>query len=72
MFIIIYLDNILVYFGMEEEYVEYIIKVFTVIEKADLQVKIEILFFYIREVKYLRFIITSEGIRIDPKKIKVI
>ena len=36
MFIIIYLDNILVYSGMEEEHVGYIIKILIIIEKADL------------------------------------
>ena len=36
MFIIAYLDNILVYLGTEEEHIEYIIKILTAIEKADL------------------------------------
>ena len=36
MFITAYLDDILVYSGMEEEHIGYIIKVFTIIKKADL------------------------------------
>ena len=34
-FIIIYLDDILVYSGMEEEYMGYIIKILIAMEKAD-------------------------------------
>ena len=35
-FIIIYLDNILVYSGTEEEHIKYIIKIPTAMEKANL------------------------------------
>ena len=72
MFTTAYLDNILVYSGTEEEHIGYIIKILTAMKKADLQVKTEKSFFYIREIKYLGFIITLEGIRIDPIKVKVI
>ena len=51
---------------------EYVIKVLIAMEKANLWVKTEKLFFYFKKVKYLEFIITPKGIWINPRKVKVI
>ena len=69
MFVLVYLDNILIYLENEEKYVKYVTKILTAMEKANLQVKPDKLFFYVTKVKYLRFIISKNGIRINLKKI---
>ena len=72
-FILIYLNNILVYIkGTLEEYIGYIKKVLIKLLEYKLLLKPEKYKFYKKEVKFLGFIILREGIRPNLKKIRVI
>ena len=72
-FILTYLNNILVYIkGILEEYIGYIKKVLTKLLEYRLLLKPEKCEFHKKEVKFLGFIILREGIRPNPKKIRVI
>ena len=72
-FILIYLNNILVYIkGILKEYIECIKKVLIKLLEYRLLLKLEKYKFYKIEVKFLGFIILREGIRPDPEKIRVI
>ena len=68
-FIIAYLDDILVYSRTLEEYQLYISKVFEYLGVRDLRLKPEKYKFYIEEVDFLGFIIGRNGIRIDLIKL---
>ena len=72
-FILTYLNNILVYIkGTLEEHIGYIKKVLTKLLEYKLLLKPEKYKFYKTEVKFLGFIILREGIKPDPKKIRAI
>jgi hypothetical protein len=62
----------LIYSKNLEEYKEYIKKVFKALEEKDLQVKLDKYIFWATEVEYLGFRISTEGIKIDPGKVKAI
>ena len=68
-FVVAYLDDILVYSKILEEYRLYISKVLECLEVRDLRLKLEKYKFYIEEVDFLGFIIGRNGIRIDPTKL---
>ena len=72
-FILTYLNNILVYIkGTLEEHIECVKKVLTKLLEYKLLLKLEKCKFYKIEVKFLGFIILREGIRPNPKKIRAI
>ena len=71
-FYIVYLDNILIFLKTYNEHITYVKKVLQVLKDHSLLVKLEKYKFYKSEVKFLRHIISREGIRIDPEKIKAI
>jgi hypothetical protein len=68
-FIIIYLDDILIFFKIEEEYKEYIKKILKKLINEKLKIKTEKTEFYAKEVDFLGFIIGREGVKIDKKYI---
>ena len=57
-----YFNNILIYLENEKQHINYIRKVLKALKKANLQVKLKKLFFYITEINYLRFIIFKDSI----------
>ena len=67
-----YLDNILIYLDNKLEYKVYIKKVLKRIQNTGLQVDIKKYKFGVKCTKYLRFIITTEGIKVNLKKVKAI
>ena len=69
---VIYFNNILIYSQTEKEHVQYISKVLKILQNSDLSVKLEKSVFYIQKVEYLEYIISGEGVKIDPKKIYAI
>ena len=71
-FVVAYLDDILVYSRTLEEYQLYISKVLEYLGVRDLRLKPEKYKFYIEEVNFLGFIIGRNGIRIDLIELQAI
>ena len=71
-FVVIYLDNILVYSKNEQKHKKHIREILTVLRNADLRIKSEKSQFYQTEIEFLSYIITDKEIKINLKKIRVI
>ena len=73
MFIIVYLDDILVYSkGLLKEYINYVKKVLGKLREYKLLLNLEKCKFYVIETNYLRFIISYNSIAIDLEKVKTV
>jgi len=71
-FIIVYLNDILVYSKMKKEHVQHVRKVLQTLKKVDLRIKSEKSEFHVQSVQFLRFIVTFQNLRMNLKKIKVV
>jgi hypothetical protein len=71
-FIVVYLDDILVYSKTYEEHVQHVRLILTALRDANLRIKVEKTEFHKQEVKFLRYIISREGLKMDSKKIEAI
>ena len=71
-FVIIYLNNIIIYLNSEKEYKEYIKWVLKKLYKEDIPVIIKKCEFHTRKTNFIGFIIKLKQISINPKKIKAI
>jgi hypothetical protein len=68
-FIVIYLDDITVYFSFDEQHVEHLKKVFQKCRKFDISLNLKKSHFGMEEGKLLGYIISKEGIKIDPSRV---
>src|SRR6266542_5117940 len=68
-FVLMYLDDIIIYSKMFEEHKEYVRLVFKALRVASLMMKPKKCKFAQKELRFLEHIILAEGIRIDPDKI---
>ena len=71
-FIIVYLNNIIIYSNSKKEYKEYIKWVLSRLYKENILVIIKKCKFHTKKTNFIGFIIKLRQISIDPKKIKVI
>jgi hypothetical protein len=71
-FIVIYLDNIFIYFKLGEDYYTYIKIIIERLRKYKLYTKLSKYFFNIKEVEFLGFIIGFIKVKPDPDKILII
>ena len=71
-FIMVYLDNIIIYLNSEKEYKEYIEWVLKKLFKENMPVIIKKYKFYTKKTNFIKFIIKLKQISMDPKKIKAI
>ena len=71
-FIIVYLDNIIIYLNSKKEYKEYIKQVLRGLYKKNIPVIIKKCKFYTKKTDFIEFIIKLRQISINPKKIKAI
>ena len=71
-FVIVYLDNIIIYLNSKKEYKEYIKWVLERLYKENILVTIKKCKFYTRKTNFVGFIIKLRQINIDLKKIKAI
>ncbi len=71
-FITTYLDDILIYSKNKKEYIEYVNKVLTTLEKAGFLIDILKYEFHIKETHYFDFIISTTRLKMDLEKVKVI
>ncbi len=71
-FIIVYLNNILVYSKMKKEHVQHVRKVLQTLKKVDLRIKSGKSEFHVQSVQFLRFIVTSQNLWMNLKKIEAV
>jgi hypothetical protein len=71
-FVIVFLDDILVYFKSEEEHEHHLRLVLHVLREHHLYSKLSKCSFYQEKIHYLGHIISKQGIAVDPKNIEAI
>lgn len=67
-----YLDDILIYSDSEEEHEEHVYLVIKALEDACLQIDPKKSEFNVTSVKFLGFIVSTDGVRMDPDKVSAI
>ncbi len=71
-FIIVYLNDILVYSKTKKEHVQHVKKVLQTLKKVNLRIKSGKSEFHVQSVQFLRFIVTFQSLRMNSKKIKAV
>ena len=69
-FVLVFFDDILIYRKYWEEHVKHVENVLQLLKKEQLYVKPSKYFFGVKEVEYLGHIISHEGVKVYPVKIK--
>jgi hypothetical protein len=71
-FVLVFFDDILIYNKSWEDHVQHVDRVLQLLEEKQLYVKPSKCFFGVQEVEYLGHIVSHEGVKADPNKIKAI
>jgi hypothetical protein len=69
-FVVVFIDDILIYSKTEEEHEEHLRLVLQKLREHQLYVKFSKCDFWLKEVSFLRHIITDGGISVDPAKVE--
>jgi hypothetical protein len=68
-FVVVFIDDILIYSQSEEEHVDHLKKVLQRLREHQLYAKLSKCEFWIDEVMFLGHIINKDGLAMDPKKV---
>nr|GEW84147.1 putative reverse transcriptase domain-containing protein [Tanacetum cinerariifolium] len=71
-FVIVFIDNILIYSKTQEEYVEHLRLVLELLKKEKLYAKFSKCELWLREVQFLGHVINGNGIHVNPSKIEAV
>lgn len=71
-FVVVYLDGILVYSKTYEDHVQHVRKTLQAWKDANMRTKPEKTEFHKQEVKFLGYIVSKDGLKMDQKKIEAI
>ena len=71
-FVIVFIDDILVYSRLEEEHTKHLRIVLQTLRDKQLYVKFSKCELWLEKVVFLGHVISAEGVYVDPKKIEVI
>ena len=69
-FVIVFIDDILVYSGSPEEHAEHLRTVLQILRESQLYAKFSKCQFWLDRVAFLGHVISVEGLSVDPKKIE--
>jgi len=68
--VVVYLDDILIYFGNMEDHIKLIQKVLDRLEQHDLAVSLKKSVFHQEEVEFLGYIVKTSGVTMSDRKVK--
>jgi len=68
MFVIVFIDDILIYSRSEDEHIDHLRIVLQILKDQKLFAKFSKCEFWLRSVAFLGHIVSSSGIEVDPKK----
>ena len=71
-FIVVFIDDILVYSKTEDEHNEHLKVVLQILREKQLYTKLSKCEFWLCEVMFLSHVVSAEGIRVDPRKIEAV
>ena len=71
-FVLVFFDDILIYSKSWKDHVEHVDRVLQLLEEKQLYAKRSKCFFGVQEVEYLGHIVSHEGVKVDPSKVKAI
>ena len=71
-FVIVFIDDILVYSRSREEHEDHLRSVLQTLREHQLYSKFSKCEFWLEQVAFLRHVVSREGILVDPKKVKAL
>ena len=71
-FVLVYLDDILVFSKSVEEHAKHLKQVLARLRKRKLYAKLSNCFFFRDSVEFLGHVVSKDGVQVDPKKVSVI
>ena len=71
-FVMVFIDDILVYSKDEQEHEQYLKIVLQTLRERKLYAKLSMCDFWLKEVSFLGHIMSAKGIRVDPAKIEAV
>ena len=71
-FVIVFIDDILIYSETEELHAIHLEKVLTVLREQKLYAKFSKCEFWLREVAFLGHVVSSKGVMVDPSKVEAV
>ena len=71
-FIVVFIDDILIYSKSAEEHEQHLRVILNKLRAHELYVKFSKCEFWLQEVAFLGHIITADGVKVDPKKVKAV
>jgi hypothetical protein len=71
-FVVAYLDDILIYLINEKDYIKQVNLVLEILKKASMKINKSKYIFHAKKMEFLGYIMNSDRIKMDPKKIQTI
>ena len=71
-FVVVFIDDILIYSRSAKEHEQHLRAILNKLRAHELYVRFSKCEFWLQEVTFLGHIITAEGVKVDPKKVKAV
>lgn len=68
----VYIDDIIIFSQTEDQHIQHIREIFHTLNKARMKVQLDKCRFFEKQVEFLGFVVSSDGIRTNPTKVEAI